>query len=128
MVKDALLDSHVEAGANLVRELDRQNKPLKSAVWYFYPDISEWRLLLASPEFEAKGSMQAYAELSNLLRTMGPDARGLSVDDIKVVLMNDKLVPVLRKIIHAQGLNTIRMTSNMFDGTYVDDMLIYRNE
>ena len=128
MVKGALLDRHIEAGATLVNELDRRGEHVSSALWYYYPDAEQWRLLLASPSFDAKGSRQAYADLSRLLTELGTAVEGISFDDIKLVLGNDHLVPVLKKIIRAKGLNKIRMSANRFNGVYVDDMLLYRNE
>jgi hypothetical protein len=128
VVKEALLDRHIDAGAAIVSELDRRNQHVTSALWYYYPDAEEWRLLLASPSFESKGSRQSYADVSRLLAEMGASVDGLSVDDVKLVLNNDKFVPLLKKMIHAEGLNKIRMTANRFNGVYVDDMLVYRNE
>jgi hypothetical protein len=128
VVKEALLDRHIAAGANVVSELDRRNQHVTSALWYYYPDAAEWRLLLASRSFDAKGSKQSYADISRLLADMGESVDGVTLDDIKLVLSNDQLVPVLRKITRANGLSRIRMTANNFNGVYVDDMLIYRNE
>jgi hypothetical protein len=82
--------------------------------------------LLVSPSFEKNGLIQSYTKISEILSNQ--KQVDISVADIKILLQSDPLMRLLKGIIHTgKGLNQIRMTSNMLNGIYVEDALIYRN-
>jgi hypothetical protein len=84
--------------------------------------------LLYSPEFEKKNPTLLYTEISKIVDTLGEKIQGVTLETIKLVLKNDPLLKMFQSIIHVGGISAVRMTSNYFNGIYVEDALIYRNE
>jgi len=129
MGKEILLDSHIEAGKELLRALDEKAFNITTAMWFFYPDAEKWKLLLYSPEFEKeKNPTLLYSRISKVITELGDKTSAISLESVKLVLRNDPLLKMFKSIIHAKGISTIRMQSNYFNGIYVEDALIYRNE
>jgi hypothetical protein len=128
MAQETLLDSHIESGKILLNELDGRDFHIVTAMWFFYPDISEWKLLLYSPEFEKKDPILLYTEISKIIDFLSENIQGITLETIKLILKNDSLLKLFKSIIHVGGISTVRMTSNYFNGIYIDDALIYRNQ
>lgn len=127
MVKETLLESDIEAGKILLRELDAQNFQITTAMWFFYPDVGEWKLLLHSPRFDAEGGIASYSKISEIITALGSKMGMLSFNAIKLVYSRDALMAMLKKLAHVSGISLVRVTSNYINGMYVDDALIYRN-
>ena len=128
MAKEVLLESDITAGARLIEELDKKGADVSAALWFFYPDLSEWKLLLVSPTFEKNGLTASYTMVSEVISSIGDVNKSISIDNMKIVKNNDPMMRLLKGIVRSgKGLNTIRMTSNMMNGIYVQDALIYRN-
>ncbi len=84
--------------------------------------------MLVSPTFEKNGLTASYTMVSEVISSIGDVNKSISIDNIKIVKNNDPMMRLLKGIVRTgKGLNTIRMTSNMMNGIYVQDALIYRN-
>jgi len=127
MVKDTLLDSHIAAGKILLQELDAREFNITTAMWFYYPDFEEWKLLLFSPQFDEIGQRESYTKISEIITDLGQKVGMISLMAIKLIFKNDPLLKLFKNIIHIEGISTVRMTSNYLNGIYVDDAVIYRN-
>ncbi len=84
--------------------------------------------MLVSPTFEKNGLTASYTMVSEVISSIGDVNKSISIDNMKIVKNNDPMMRLLKGIVRTgKGLNTIRMTSNMMNGIYVQDALIYRN-
>jgi hypothetical protein len=81
MVKEALVEAAIDAGARLLTELDRTEFPVESMFWAQLPDMGHWRLVIGSRLVRDFGPRVAYERLGALLREI--DA-GLSLMTISV--------------------------------------------
>ena len=121
MVAAPLVEPFIEAGRKLVEALDRASFPIEAAVWRYFPDASEWRLVIASKLVDQVGPRETYKTLQPLLGT------DLSLRDVSVVSPQDDFVRLLRKAIRTgPGISSIRFTGNTIDGVFIEDALIYR--
>lgn len=128
MAKEILLDSDIDAGQKLIKELDASGVTLKTALWFFYPDIREWKLLLSSPDFEKQEESNILSKsYSNIFNIIREGELNVSLDTIKIVLSNEPLKKMFNALAHASGNNRIRMSANYINGIYIEDALIYRN-
>lgn len=127
MAKETLLESDIAAGANLIEALDQDGEQIDAALWFYYPDLSQWKLLLRSPTFDRGNITGAYTKVSQVLSGKDDVNLNISISDIKIISTKDPLMNLLKSILHIKGLNQVRMRSNIFNGIYVEDALIYRN-
>ncbi len=70
MVKTALLESQIDAGAKVVDALERMGIRLAYALWAYADEYEEWRLMLISPDLDKRGD--AYGEIGDAIREVDP--------------------------------------------------------
>ncbi|HEX3861501.1 MAG TPA: hypothetical protein VHY35_07395 [Stellaceae bacterium] len=128
MAKEALLESAIAAGKILIEELDKNDQTIDAGLWFYYPDLDQWKLLLSSKKFDATNLTKSYTKISEILYKTDRVSQSISISDIKLLSQTDPMMKLLKKIARTEkNLNEIRMMSSVFNGIYVEDMLIYRN-
>jgi len=127
VVKEQLTEEMVEAGAQLTAKLDEMGSPIAAALWFFLPDINEWRLLFASTEVSVKGPRDVYEKIQGAIQSVGDKASAAPLSVIGVVDADHPLVSLLRTALRTGGgISRIRFSRNVIDGHFIDDALIYR--
>ena|SRR5258708_37790826 len=128
MAKETLLESDITAGARFIEALDKDGNPINAALWFYYPDLSQWKLLLTSPKFDKSNPTISYTEVSKILSAQDEADQNISIADVKILGEKDPLRVLLKAIIRTnKGIHQIRMKSSVLNGIYVEDALIYRN-
>src|SRR5215472_5729365 len=124
MDKDALLDYQIDAGRQLLDALDQSKKfEITSAMWFFYPDTNEWKLLLFSPAFKAEQNQSTlYSQIANSLKEIHIENL-LPLESIKLIFGDDPLLKLFNDIAQVNGKATVWMRSNYLNGIYVEDAL-----
>lgn len=124
LVKEALTEDMIVAGADLTRSLDRAHWPVAASLWSFVPETNQWRLILASSAVAEEGPLAAYRHVSQALRS---SASKLSLDSVSVVAPTDSLVKVLTSAYRTDsGLEGRRVFRTAINGHFVDDAYVYR--
>jgi hypothetical protein len=127
VVKEYLSAEMVEAGAELIAKLDAMGLPIVAALWLFEPEINQWRLLIASPEVPASGSLDVYHKIGEARRALGEKAAALPRFSISAVDPNREPVRSFRmEMPTGEGLSRIRFSKNMVNRRFIEDALIYR--
>ena len=127
MVKEQLTDAMIDAGAELIRELDENGVPVTTALWLFDPEVNEWRLHLASPEVGTKGPIQMYTKVQHAMSRLGDTVSAVPFFAIRVFDANDELARQLRTAIRTgPALSRIRFKRQVADDHFIEDALIYR--
>lgn len=128
MAKTSLVEPDIAGGARLVEALDRDGLEVKAAFWFFIPELSVWRLFLASPIVVEQGRRAAYERVQEVLRQLS--AAGVeapSLDEISAVPPDNGIVRLLSSAVHTgPGISEIRFTSNTINGVFIEDAVIYR--
>jgi hypothetical protein len=127
MVKEYLTGSMIDAGAELIKQLDESGLSVTTALWFLVPEVNEWRLLFASPEMDAKGPREVYKKIQHAINQLGEKASAVPLSAVGLLDANADLVRRLKVAIPTSaGENRIRFSKNVIDGHFVDDALIYR--
>lgn len=128
LVTDALSEKMVQAGAKLVERLDADAANIKSALWLYFPDSRNWKLILASESVETDGPRKLYEKIQGANRDAAEPEETISLNDIGVTTPKNELISMLAIIIGTgQGISGIRFTRNNINGLYIDDAYIYRS-
>jgi len=93
LVKDILSDALVRVGAELIRVMKQKHVVVDVAAWIYRVESSQWRLVLASPDVNSRGPLQAYQRVQAVLAQL-PDFP-LSLMDISVEDSKDPLIRAL---------------------------------
>src|SRR5689334_8404959 len=98
MAKETLLDSDIAAGARFVEALDKKGEMMNAALWFYYPDVAQWKLLLVSPTFDKTDRIGPYTKVSKLLSDEDEIGKNISISDIKILRKKDPLMKILKGI------------------------------
>ena len=126
MVETSLTKELIDAGANLVRELDGRGLGPDAAFWLYFPDLQAWKLVLVKVKVGEVGPRKVYREIQETL-TGAPELKELKLDDVSISKPDAPIVALLRKVIHTgPGISDIRFKNNVINGTLIEDAYIYR--
>ena len=126
MDKAALVEADVQEGRRLIQALDEKGFSLRAALWFYLPDLAEWRLLLGSPLVDTDGPKLAYRRVQAVLTRMSPPSR-LTLQSISIVSARDPLIQLLSSAIQTgPAILDIRFSKSTVNGTFIEDAYIYR--
>ena len=128
VLKEALTDAMIEAGAQLIRKLEEMGVPITSALWLLDTEINEWRLLLASPVVAEAGPTTMYRKVRLAREQLDERASEVLFLAVSVAPEDADLIKRLRATVHTGAdLERIRFHKNVADGHFIEDALIYRS-
>ncbi len=127
MVESNLSKELIDAGAELLRRLDDRGMQPDAAFWFYFPDVSTWKLVLVEVEVGKTGPKEIYRRIQVTLTAAGDDLHPLELDDITLAKPDAPMVALLRTAVHTgPGIAGIRFTRNVVNGTLIEDAYIYR--
>ena len=127
VVRSELTDAMVGAGEALTRRLDERKWPVVASLWFFFPDVDRWKLILASPTVAEEGPREAYKTIRDVINEMPEEEPHLGLHDIKVTdPENDLLQRMSTSIGTVPGVKQMRISQNVMNGSLIEDTLIYR--
>lgn len=119
-----LTSDMIEAGKELILELDRHKFPAKAAFWLYTEERDRWHLVIATPHLRSMGPLKNYKALHKVMsRIESP----IELSSVSIVDTKDRLIKGLstpfRRPADAAGF---RLTHAIISGRVVDDSYIYR--
>lgn len=122
----SLSSGQITAGETLLRRLDADGIKVDAAMWFYFPDKENWKLVLSLPEVIRQGPKAAYKEVQRVLSS-ADDPVGISLVDVTVARPNSDILNLLRTAIGTgPGISQIRFSKNVINGHLIEDALIYR--
>ncbi|HEX6189771.1 MAG TPA: hypothetical protein VFZ40_16975 [Pyrinomonadaceae bacterium] len=126
VVKEALTESMISAGAELTSRLDEAGLPLTASLWFYDSDANDWRFIIATPEVDSEGVRAAYGKVQSIIEKT-PEDKSIPLKHITVVDPHDPTISVLRLAVRTgDGISRIRFSRNMINSTFIEDAYIYR--
>lgn len=126
MVAMILNEEQIDAGEELLKRLDSANVQVAAALWFYFPEFDDWKLLLSLPRLIKQGPQAAYREVQKCLSKPGQQF-ALSLDDVSIAKLNAPLIQLLKSAIKTgPGISRIRFSKNAVGRQWIEDSLIYR--
>jgi hypothetical protein len=127
MVETQLTPELIQEGAALVEALDQAGVSPDAALWFYFPDIAAWKLLLAEVKVGSEGPREVYRSIQKTLQSLWNQMAHLSLEDVALLKPDAPLVKLLAQAIATgPGVSGIRFTRNVVNGTLIEDAYIYR--
>jgi hypothetical protein len=127
MVETNLTKEMIETGATLVRKLDEQGLRPDAALWLYFPEVQQWKLVIAELKVGTLGPKEIYRKVQQILEKSANEITGLSLDDVALAKPDAPIIVLLRVAIPTgPGISGIRFTNNVINGTLIEDAYIYR--
>jgi hypothetical protein len=129
MGEAALVESRVADAIQLLQRLDAVGEGPTLAVWYYYEDVDDWRLIFAGPVYDSllpKQEAAAYKKLAEALASASISS--LSVSDLKILATTSPLALALRLLIRTPPQATARayFSNTTLNGIFIKEMIILR--
>src|SRR5258707_831178 len=120
MGEEALVESQIADSIALINSLDEADKP-SIAIWYYFSDAGEWRLLIAGQSFDA---YQKIAEALNKAQLSS-----LTMSEIQLVRTDYPLLKATNHLIKtpADAIVRAHFKDTSVNGTFIKEMLILRS-
>ena len=77
MDSQVLVDRNIVEGKELIEALDNRNLNIKAAMWFYFVESDEWKLLIATPMVDEKGTREAYRLIQTAIGEMSRHQRPL---------------------------------------------------
>jgi len=128
MDSQILVDRNIIEGKELIEALDNKELNIKAAMWFYFAESDEWKLLIATPMVDEKGPKEAYRLIQMVIGEMPATSKtSISFKDVIVLSPRDDPIALVGKMIRTgPGLSGIRFTKNVINNKLIDDAYIYR--
>lgn len=126
MAKASLVEQDIKAGESLVKALDEARFRTSAALWLYFSEPSEWRIIVASPEVDERGPIRAYTRLQSILAKA---SLAIPLGDISLVSPRTDVIRRLRRAIRTPrgvSISHIRLRGATVDSVFIEDAHIYR--
>jgi len=118
-----LTENTIRSGEALVRNLDDINAGVTAALWFYFSDIEDWKLLVCLP---GKGQKEAYKFIQRALHKKDEPV-DIRIDQIGVINPAAPIIQLLASAISTgPGISGVRFTNSTINGTLIEDAHIYR--
>lgn len=130
MGEKPLVEGLIADAIELIKELDERGLSPRLAAWYFYEDAGDWRLIIASKEFDQylqKQEALPYQKISEAISKR--DLQSLSISLVKIVKTDDALPKAIGFLIETpdKGFVQASFTDTTLNGIFIKEMLIIRS-
>jgi hypothetical protein len=130
MGEEALVESQISDSISLIKSLEEKGDKPSTAIWYYFPDVGEWRLLLAGESFDAllpKDESRAYEKIAEALSEA--KLSSLNISEVKLVRTDYPLLGATRQLIRtpADAIVRAHFKDTSVNGTFIKEMLILRS-
>ncbi len=125
MDKKTLVNIDIEEGKKVIELLDREDMKITSAFWLYFPEIQEWRLMLATPNVDTVGRKNTYSKILELLN-QNEDTIDVPFDAISIISPDQELSNNLRMAAGKGNEISGRFSGIVVNGTLIEDIYLYR--
>lgn len=127
MVETELTQQLIDAGADLVLNLDKKGISPDAAYWLYSSELEGWRLYLAEAKVGRTGPKGVYRQIQRIIKNLPAESRVLELSDIGLVRSDSPFIRKLRTAIRTgHGISGIRFKNNVINGNVIEDAYIYR--
>lgn len=126
MGKEILVEEYIAEGIELINELEKANIQVQAALWFYFIESEEWRLIVATPLYDEQGQILTYRRIFDLIKKLNLKV-SFPLSRITVVSPNDPLIRLLRIAISTGGsISRVRFQNNVINNQLIEDALIYK--
>ncbi len=128
MAKAALVDTQINDGRRIVRQLEADGYQLDSALWLYDSEKDKWILLIATPLIVTNGPKEAYTKIKESLDKVPSRLRTHTID-LAIISPSHKILELLKSSATATELvkkRSVFVSGSSHAGQIVEDAFIYR--
>ena len=123
-----MVDRWLEDGKRLIERLDRVGLIVDAALWFYFSESEEWRLVIATPKVDTEGPRSAYAKIAEAIAAIG-EPFSIDLSQITAVSPHHPIVTSLRKffVTRKNAILGNKINKLVLDDIYFEDAYMYRS-
>ena len=126
MAKEILVDDYIAEAIVLIEALDNDGFIIDSALWYYFVEADEWRLIIATPSVDKDGPLATYKKVNKVIKE-----KNIFIETpfrkLTVMSPNDPLIKFLKLLIKTgPTISKIRIQNKFINNIQIEDALIFR--
>jgi len=130
MGEKTLVESQIADSIELIKQLDLSGYQPSLAVWYYYDDADEWRLIIVGEKFDQhlpKQEPLAYRAIAEAINEK--DLSSISISEVKIIKSDEPLTKAMKFLIRTDPTGIIRSHFNntSINGIFIKEMVILRS-
>src|SRR5688500_10525391 len=119
MMCTCLTPEMIEAGEDLIRELDRRKFSAKTALWLYTEEHDRWHLVIATPHRRTMGALKSYKAVLKVMSKIGSPIELMSISLVHThIRMIKELGTPFPSRAAARG---VRLSHAIIAGKVIDD-------
>ncbi len=95
MVEDTLVDRKIAKGERFLKALDAAGLPVDAALWFYFEEAEEWRLIVATPIVDEKGMFADYRAFDEATGALDPPLE-FDLGELRAASRKDPIIKALR--------------------------------
>lgn len=130
MGEKTLVESRISDSIELIKQLDSSGYQPSVAVWYYYGDADEWRLILVGEKFDQhlpKQELLAYQAIAKAINEK--NLVTINISEVKIIKSDEPLAKTLRSIVKTEptGITGMHFSDTTISGVFINEMIILRS-
>ena len=130
MGEKTLVESQIVDSIKLIKQLDSNGYQPSLAVWYYYGDTDEWRLVIAGKKFDEhlpKQEPLAYLAIAEAINEI--DLSSINISDVKIMKSDEPLPRAIKSLVGTNPTELIRASfiNNTINGIFIKEMFVLRS-
>lgn len=130
MGEKTLVESQIANSIELIKQIDSSGHQLNLAVWYYYDDADEWRLILSSEKLDQylpKQEPLAYRVVVDAFNKL--NLSSINISEIKIIKSDEPLNKTLKLLIRTEptGITRGHFIDTTVNSIFIKEMIILRS-
>lgn len=130
MGEKTLVENQIIDSIELLKQLDSLHYQPSLAVWYYYDDADEWRLIIVGKKFDQylpKQEFLAYKIIAEAINEK--DLSSINISEIKIMKSNEPLYKIMKSVVRTGPTGIIRAYFNdtTINGIFIKEMIVLRS-
>ncbi|WP_373489530.1 hypothetical protein [Blastomonas sp.] len=118
-------DALVAEGQVLVQLLDQSSIKPRAAIWVYNSEVDTWRLWIV-PSSQTTDKFEFFNAVANVISNNRDRLPSLDIGLIDFRTDKDPAMQGLGQAFHLDGIGSLRLTNNRFNGFFLPDGVVLR--
>jgi len=130
MGEKTLVESKIADSIELIKQLDASGYQPSLAVWYYYDDTDEWRLIIVGEKFDQYLPRQeplAYRAIAEAINEK--DLSSINISEVKIIKSDQPLAKTFKFLVRSDptGITREHFIDTTVNGIFIKEMIILRS-
>jgi hypothetical protein len=130
MGEKTLVESQITDSIALIEQLDSSEYLPSLAVWYYYDDVDEWRLIIAGQKFDEylpKQEPKIYRVIAEAINEK--ELSSINISQVKIMKSDEPLAKTMKLLVGTdpKGITKTHFVDTTINAIFIKEMIVLRS-